>query len=169
MQIDDIMEYDISVSGHKYRVSSDDKALTFNGQKANPKITKISENEWSVLMDNRCLTVIRSEADNTGQTFIVNGKTLKLNVETELGLLLGNLGMDINESAVVNEITAPMPGAILEVIVKAGQEVQEGEKLLVLEAMKMENIIKSPTAGIITSVTVTEGDNVEKGQSLITF
>lgn len=163
------MQYDISVSGHEYKVSNGEKALTINGQEVTPKITKISENEWSVLLGNKCLSVIRSETDESGKTFIVNGKTISLDIKTELDLILDKLGMDTDEGSAVNEIAAPMPGAILEVSVKVGQEVQEGDKLIVLEAMKMENIIKSPTTGTITSVSVTEGDNVEKGQSLITF
>jgi biotin carboxyl carrier protein len=163
------MQYDISVPGHSFKVSSGDQNLIVNDQAVESKITKISENEWSVLIGNRCLSVVRSEEDETGKTFVVNGTTVQLDVKTELDLILDKLGMDTDQDSIVNEVNAPMPGAILEVSVEAGQEVQEGDKLIVLEAMKMENIIKSPTAGIVSSVSVSVGDNVEKGQSLITF
>ncbi|MCL4125038.1 UNVERIFIED_CONTAM: hypothetical protein GTU68_001507 [Idotea baltica] len=62
-----------------------------------------------------------------------------------------------------------MPGLILEVKVKIGQEVKEDDPLLILEAMKMENVITSPRDGIIKSVTAIKGNTVEKGILLIEF
>ncbi len=62
-----------------------------------------------------------------------------------------------------------MPGLILDINVKVGQEVQENDALLILEAMKMENIITSPRNGIIKSVSVKNGDAVEKNHLLIEF
>ncbi|MCL4140737.1 UNVERIFIED_CONTAM: hypothetical protein GTU68_026156 [Idotea baltica] len=62
-----------------------------------------------------------------------------------------------------------MPGLVLEVAVTAGQEVAEGDTLLVLEAMKMENVIKASAAGVVTEVKIAAGDSVEKGQVLVGF
>ena len=62
-----------------------------------------------------------------------------------------------------------MPGLILSIDVSPGQEVQEGDRLLILEAMKMENSFNSPRAGIIKSVVVKQGEAVDKGQLLIEF
>ncbi|MNF13023.1 Glutaconyl-CoA decarboxylase subunit gamma [compost metagenome] len=67
------------------------------------------------------------------------------------------------------EIKAPMPGLVLNVIVESGQEVNKGDNLLILEAMKMENIIKSPSSGIVKKILVTKGDKVEKNEILIQF
>ena len=58
---------------------------------------------------------------------------------------------------------------ILIIDVEIGQEVQENETLLILEAMKMENNFASPRAGVIKSILVNKGDAVEKGQLLIEF
>jgi biotin carboxyl carrier protein len=55
------------------------------------------------------------------------------------------------------------------VLVKSGDEVTEGQELIVLEAMKMENAIKSPQAGIIDQVLVVNQDKVEKNQLLLSF
>jgi biotin carboxyl carrier protein len=68
-----------------------------------------------------------------------------------------------------NSLTSPINGVVLEIPVKAGQTVAEGEVVIVLEAMKMKTNISSPKAGEIASVNVTLGDRVESGQALVTF
>ncbi|HKK78307.1 MAG TPA: biotin/lipoyl-containing protein, partial [Phaeodactylibacter sp.] len=60
-----------------------------------------------------------------------------------------------------------MPGMVLEVSVKAGEEVSEGTPLLILEAMKMENVIKSPGDGVIKAINVTKGEAVDKNYLLV--
>ncbi|MBN2571628.1 MAG: acetyl-CoA carboxylase biotin carboxyl carrier protein subunit [Ignavibacteriales bacterium] len=65
------------------------------------------------------------------------------------------------------KISAFIPGTIIDVFISPGKTVKEGEKLLVLEAMKMHNIITSHTAGKVKSVTVRKGDMVPKGQLLV--
>jgi glutaconyl-CoA/methylmalonyl-CoA decarboxylase subunit gamma len=70
---------------------------------------------------------------------------------------------------VTNGVWAPMPGKIAKVLVKAGQDVKEGDPVVVLEAMKMENELRSPSAGTVGSVLVAEGDQAEAGQLLIAF
>ena len=67
------------------------------------------------------------------------------------------------------KITAPMPGTILKVNVQNGQSVKNGQVLLVLEAMKMENEIVAPCDGVVTSVTVTKGASVTAGAVLCTL
>jgi len=62
-----------------------------------------------------------------------------------------------------------MPGLILDIHVDKGQEVKEDEALLILEAMKMENVITSPRDGIIKSVSVSKGEAIDKGHLLIEF
>ena len=62
-----------------------------------------------------------------------------------------------------------MPGVVLSVNVKVGQEVSEDESLLVLEAMKMESSLASPSSGVVKNVLVADGNTVEKGQLLIEF
>jgi biotin carboxyl carrier protein len=69
----------------------------------------------------------------------------------------------------INQVKAPMPGLVLRVLVEPGQKVTKGEPLLVLEAMKMENMIKAPGDAIVSSVKAQLGQAVEKNQILIDF
>lgn len=72
-------------------------------------------------------------------------------------------------SAGGNELTAPLPGVIVAILVQHGDTVSRGQELVTLEAMKMKNAIKSQRDGTIASVAVSVGDQVAHGQTLVTF
>lgn len=73
----------------------------------------------------------------------------------------------INKQNNGESITAPMPGIILNVLVKEGEKVRKGQVVAVLEAMKMENEIVAPVDGEVTFITVDKGQNVNLGDSLL--
>ena len=66
-------------------------------------------------------------------------------------------------------VNAPLAGTVVKVLVKPGQAVAEGETIIILEAMKMENSIKSPGDGLVKAVNVSLKQSVEKNQVLIQF
>ena len=99
----------------------------------------------------------------------VNNNTYNVNIFNELDSLIKDMGFELGSSKIVNEIKAPMPGLILEISIKIGQEVKENDTLLILEAMKMENVLASPREGVIKSISVKKGDAVDKNQLLIEF
>lgn len=68
-----------------------------------------------------------------------------------------------------DEVTAPMPGKVIKVLVKEGQEVKAGDKIAILEAMKMENELTSPKDGTISKILFKENDLVEAGAKIVEF
>ena len=99
----------------------------------------------------------------------VNGYTYEVELVDKFDELLRELGMESLIVSKISEVKSPMPGLVLETLVSAGNEVKKGDPLLILEAMKMENIIKSPTDGVIKDINAIPGEAVEKNVVLLTF
>ena len=93
----------------------------------------------------------------------INSIKFDIDLKDKYDELLHNLGLDDLAVKKINEIKAPMPGMVLSILIN------EGDSLLVLEAMKMENIIKSPADGTIKKINAITGIAVEKNQLLIQF
>jgi len=99
--------------------------------------------------------------------FSLNGQFLSVKVSDEQAILLRKLGYKTNNDQAQGQLKAPMPGKIIAVNVTAGDTVTQGQALVVLEAMKMENELKAPVSGHISNVSATVGSSVEKNQLLI--
>jgi len=100
-------------------------------------------------------------------SFTMNGVRLQVEVKDEQDLLLERLGFQTDTAASAGSIRAPMPGKILELLVNEKDNVELGDPVVILEAMKMENELKAPASGIITEIHVQKGDSVDKNQPLI--
>ena len=99
----------------------------------------------------------------------MNGNTYDIQLTDRFDDLLQKLGMTGGSLTSAKSIKAPMPGMILKVLVTEGTEVEKGEPLVILKAMKMENVIKSPGKACISRILVKEGQAVEKNEDLILF
>lgn len=99
----------------------------------------------------------------------VQGFNFNVRVSEPLDQLVKELGFLKAHKHSVKEILSPMPGLVVNIFVQEGQFVSEGENLLSLEAMKMENIIKSPGEGQVKSILVLPSQAVDKNQMLIEF
>ena len=97
----------------------------------------------------------------------INGNTYDVKLEDEYDQQVNKMGLLAVSVQKMNALKAPMPGLIVDVMVKVGQEIVEGTPLLVLSAMKMENVILAQGEGIIKSIEVKKDDAVEKGQLII--
>lgn len=127
--------------------------------------------EWHIISENRPYraAVVESDFRSREYTVRVNNNTYTVNIANPLDMLIKKMGFEVGAAKQVNDIKAPIPGLILEISVSVGQEVQAGDNLLILEAMKMENSFQSPRAGVIKTIAVQKGDAVDKGQLLIEF
>lgn len=130
-----------------------------------------SPNKFHVLQENKSYkcNIIESDFNSKSYKVKVNSNTYNILVLNDLDVLIKDMGFEIGASKKVNDVKAPMPGLILDINVKVGQEVKEDDALLVLEAMKMENVLTSPRDGIIKSIAVSKSDTVDKNQLLIEF
>ena len=79
------------------------------------------------------------------------------------------MGIEDGAGSQSRELRAPMPGKVLEILVEEGQSVEEGDAMLVLEAMKMENVLRAGTAGVVSAIGVKKGSAVEKEAVLISM
>ena len=132
-------------------------------------IRKLKENTFHILQQNKSFRsqIVKNDFLNREYQVKINSNTYNVRINNELDILIDDMGISLGNAQQVNDIKAPMPGLILEVNVKEGDEVKEGDYLLVLEAMKMENTLSAPRDGIVKKVTVSKGATVEKNELLI--
>lgn len=130
---------------------------------------EISPKEYHVLQGNRSFKAEIGREDFLKKKYSIkiNSRNYEVHISNELDLLIEDMGLSLGTNVLINDIKAPMPGLILDVNVKEGDEVKEGDFLLVLEAMKMENTLTAPREGIVKSISVKKGQTVEKNQLLI--
>jgi len=128
-----------------------------------------ADGTYHLLYENKSyqIKILEQDAGKKQLKLLVNGQAYHLKIEDEYDQLVRQLGLEVVTTQKVNEIKAPMPGLVLEVSVKAGQTIAKGDSLLILEAMKMENVIKSAGDGVVEEILVEKGAAVEKGALLI--
>lgn len=146
-------------------------SILLNGQPFAWDIVALGEGRYHVLHHGKSYSAELVSADYAAKTFVlkVNGQRIELQAKDRFDRLLEQMGLSNASAAKVNELKAPMPGLIVDIRVQPGQTVQKGDPLLVLEAMKMENILKAPADGVVGSVKVDLRANVQKGQVLVQF
>lgn len=134
-------------------------------------IQKTGEDSLHLLHEGKSFHIkfLKSNFYERTYTVDVNGSAYVVEIDTPLDVLIDKMGFAKNGAKNINSISAPMPGLILDISVAVGTEVQEDDQLIILEAMKMENIITSPRNGTIKKIAVSKGDAVDKKQLLIEF
>ncbi len=163
--------YKATVEKETFEIESKDETITINGAPLDWNVVKIKEGYFHILHENKSYRAEVVKADFATKTFTlkINGTKYTVALKDKFDLLLEKLGMDsVNTNKVVS-IKAPMPGLIIDLKVKDGDEVKQNDPLLILEAMKMENVIKAPGDAIVKTVKIKKGDSVEKNQILIEF
>ena len=163
------MQYHASIDGIEHELFIEELAeagtyeINLGGKKINADLRQAGPTSFSIVVGNRSfdLDVIRQ-----GEELVVSSRTgvTRLTLEDARRRLMHSRSREVSGQA---QMRAMMPGRVLSVAVKAGDEVKAHQGVLVIEAMKMENELKSPKAGKVVEVKVTPGQTVEKGELLI--
>lgn len=155
------IEIDIDADGNPFVKG---KSKLENIEIVSPKYLKITQN-------NKLYHVIFEGIDFSEKQVLIriNGEKRSYKIKDQFDEKLEILGMAQMGERKFNELKSPMPGLVLSLKVQPGDVVKKGDALIVLEAMKMENILKSPADVTIKEIKVQQGTAVEKNKVLITF
>ena len=140
-----------------------------NGVDINWDLLDNGDNTFHIIKGTKTYKAALIEKDEAAKKMIiaVNGNEYTIDLKNKFDLLLEDLGMSNMASTKLANIKAPMPGLVFKIHAKVGDEIEKGDAILILEAMKMENVLKSPGEGKIKAILVKEGVAVEKGQVLV--
>ena len=153
-----------------YKVKSNEFEFLFTKEEiATADIVKKSPGVFHILKEHTSIIakVVASDLSAKKVTVEIEGEKFEIAIKDELDQVLEKMGFGLANNKQITAIKAPMPGLVLEIAVINGQAVNEGDKILILEAMKMENCIVINSNAIIKRVAVSAGQSVEKGQLLV--
>jgi biotin carboxyl carrier protein len=162
--------FNVTINGLKSKDISIRKGeITVDGRTFEADLSQISEKEFHIIRNQRSYNVRVTGINRREKTvtLTVNGTKYHTALKDRLDDLLHSMGMDKAAAQKVSEVKAPMPGLVLRVMAEAGQSIKKGEPLIVLEAMKMENVLKSSADAVVKKISVAKGDKVEKNQVLL--
>jgi biotin carboxyl carrier protein len=152
-----------------FEIESKNGETIINKQEETFDIVAIKEGSFHVLFNQKSYNASIVEINKAEKilTININGNDYTIALKDRLDLLLQQLGMSDLAAQKINDLKAPMPGKVLEVLTQTGTAVKKGDALLILEAMKMENILKAGGDGVVKEIKVQKGDAVEKNAVLM--
>lgn len=154
-----------------FEFETEGNQLSLDGESVAVDVSSIGAKAFHVLHNNQSYLADIVEFNREEKYCVIklSGTKYKVAVKDQYDELLQQLGLDKAIGNRVNDVKAPMPGLVLNVLVTEGDAVKKGDNLFILEAMKMENIIKAQADAVIKTVKVKPGDKVEKNQPVILF
>ena len=163
-------EFIVTINSKKKTIkTSGNGSVVFNDKKYYAGISKISNQSFLLKLNDSIYDITVHKLNNERYGFLIDGHYYETTVRTQLQEK-ANEFLSLKEKQSHHDVLkAPMPGLVLKVKKKVGDDVEIGESVVILEAMKMENDIRSPASGIIKEIKVTEGNSVEKGEILISI
>ena len=161
------MIYEVTIAGNTQRVElihgESGWLCKLNGREFPLDIISTGEGIFSILINGKSYEI--KQENTTAETNIVVGHQRFNAVVRDPRSLRSRRRADTGAEG-VKKITAPMPGKVVRILAPAGTEIEAGQGVLVIEAMKMQNELKSPRKGMVTKLNVTAGAAVEAGQVL---
>lgn len=145
------------------KVTSDHVEVRVGDETYRLEIRRVGDSVAFVLPSGRTVTPMVGPAVDSRQEVVLNGKSLYLSELGNGATASGNAG------STQKKVCSQMPGRVVKLLVKPGDDVEKGQGLVILEAMKMENEVKAGRDGRIGSLLVSEGDRVDSGADLVEF
>lgn len=154
---------------NKHEVEQNGEHVLIDGNQVFSNVTLLENGLINIIHDNKSYTALIDNIDKKSKevTFRIDGIAYHVSIKEPMDLLLEEMGMDLSALQKAEPVKAPMPGMILKVLVEPGQQIAKGDGLLVLEAMKMENVLKATADGTVKAINCKERTAVEKGAVLI--
>ena len=146
----------------------DGKVQTPNG---NAKVEWLDRNYFVVSFNGKTFNgeVLEQNLEDHTLKLKLNHRVFEVKRKYALLDLISQMGLDKKKVKKLKELSSPMPGRVLKIMVKIGDQINIGDSLLSLEAMKMENILKSDGEGVVKEIFISEQQVVDKGEVLIEF
>ena len=157
------------VGERTFDLTLDGDQLLLDGNPVDYSFTPVAEGYYALTLEGQSTSVLVEPSDGGRFRVTLEGRRTDVRVQDAKALLLERFGLDDAGSGADREVRAPMPGLVLRVNVEPGQAVQQGDSLLVLEAMKMENELRAPIDATVAAVHVGSGDAVGKNAVLVEF
>ena len=154
---------------HTFSIDQADGQWLLDGAPAGVDIQVHANGLISILHKGKSYTAMVEKTDKAAKeiTIRINSQEYKVAIQEPIDQLLAGMGINLKAAHKIESVKAPMPGMVLRVLVTPGQEIHKGDALLVLEAMKMENVLKATGSATVKSIRVQERTAVEKGAVLI--
>jgi len=164
------MRYHVTIRSRIHVIDVDGGSVTIDGEKLEAHAAAIPGTPLiHLLLGKDSWTVACQQLDARRWALGAAGERVEIEVQDDRSKQIEELTGSGRKEAVGGVIRAPMPGLVVRVEVSAGQVVDAGEGLVVVEAMKMENELRAPAKGVVEQVHVKAGDRVEKGAELVTL
>jgi len=150
-----------------YTVEEHNSIIRLNGTLYDVNIKQLTDEEYSVIVDGETYHIFFHNSNGVYAT--INNRTFRIREHSLREQLAERFLQTADEHAYSVTFYAPMPGLVTKVNVHQGKNVNEGDGILVVEAMKMESEIRTSKAGVVKKIFVNEKQTVEKGDPLFTI
>ena len=162
------MKYEVSIGDYHCQVEiSSEGKVYLDGDLVEVNFGDVGQSAlYSLLVNHESFEALVEPYDNVWHV-LMRGNLYEVEVVDERTQLLRSRETSLVPDTGEVAIRAPMPGLVVSIPVKVGQELVKGDNIIILESMKMENELKAPRAGRVERINVQEGESVEQDQTMV--
>ncbi len=163
------MKYTTTINDKKFEIEiTNDGKLLVNGQPREVDFLHLDESLYSLIMQNNSHEVVVEQRDGDYEVLVGGHLFTGRVLDERAQLMASRRGGGFTETGEIT-IRAPMPGLIVAITVKEGDEIKAGQTVVILESMKMQNELKAPRDGTVQRISVEAGQTVEQKKILVTI